>query len=140
MSESSSARSPPRVVTHVGLERVGDPVSAKTDFVCGPTICHVTGDTFLPCFPGMRCPIRKEAGLKSVTIYEGKSIECWTVVVNERRYRWAYRIDERPQVDMQGADSRVEVLALKEALFAAMAEIDQELGRRYSKPKGQQQS
>ncbi len=78
--------------------------------------------------------------MKSVTIYEGKSIECWTVVVNERRYRWAYRIDERPQVDMQGADSRVEVLALKEAQFAAMAEIDQELGRRYSKPKGQQQS
>jgi hypothetical protein len=50
----------------------------------------------------MRCPIRKEARLKSVTIYEGKSIECWTVVVNERRYRWAYRIDECPEVDMQG--------------------------------------
>lgn len=31
---------------------------------------------------------------------------------------------------MQGADSRVEMLALKEAQFAAMAQIDRELGRR----------
>jgi hypothetical protein len=31
------------------------------------------------------------------------------------------------------------VLALKEAQFTAMAQIDHELGRRFSKPKGQQQ-
>ncbi len=68
--------------------------------------------------------------MKSTTVHAGKTIECWTVSVGERRFRWSYRIDDRPQVDMQGADSRVEMLALKEAQFAAMAQIDRELGPR----------
>lgn len=73
---------------------------------------------------------RNGACVKSTTVYLGKKIECWTLSVAERRFRWSYRIDEGAQVDMQGADSRVEFLALKEAQFAAMAHIDKELGRR----------
>lgn len=67
--------------------------------------------------------------MKAVTSYAGMKIECWTITVAPSRFRWAYSINDLPPVQMQGSDARVEILALKEAKYAAMAEIDKKLGR-----------
>ncbi|MGY0194693.1 hypothetical protein ACWA7J_06415 [Leptothrix sp. BB-4] len=68
--------------------------------------------------------------MKIVETYAGMKIECWTITVEPKRFRWAYSINDRPPVQMKGADATVEILALKEAKFAAMNDIDKELGRR----------